>query len=33
VLVHAYLMYGFPAETEQETVDLLEHVRQLFAEQ
>ncbi len=32
VLVHAYLMYGFPSETEQETVDALERVRQLFAE-
>jgi hypothetical protein len=25
-------MYGFPTETEQETVDSLERVRQLFAE-
>ncbi|GDX83124.1 radical SAM protein [Deltaproteobacteria bacterium] len=31
VLVHAYLMYGFPTETEQETIDSLEVVRQLFA--
>ncbi|MEZ4403827.1 MAG: radical SAM protein [Kofleriaceae bacterium] len=31
VMVHAYLMYGFPTETEQETVDSLERVRQLFA--
>ena len=31
VLVHAYLMYGFPSETIQETVDSLERVRQLFA--
>lgn len=30
VLVHAYLMYGFPTETLQETVDSLELVRQLF---
>lgn len=30
ILVHAYLMYGFPTETEQETVDSLEIVRQLF---
>jgi radical SAM superfamily enzyme YgiQ (UPF0313 family) len=30
VMVHAYLMYGFPSETEQETVDSLERVRQLF---
>jgi radical SAM superfamily enzyme YgiQ (UPF0313 family) len=32
VMVHAYLMYGFPTETVQETVDSLELVRQLFAE-
>jgi len=32
ILVHAYLMYGFPTQTEQETVDALERVRQLFAE-
>ena len=31
IMVHAYLMYGFPTETEQETVDALERVRQLFA--
>lgn len=31
VMVHAYLMYGFPTETTQETVDALERVRQLFA--
>ncbi len=31
VLVHAYLMYGFPTQTEQETVDAAELVRQLFA--
>ena len=31
ILVHAYLMYGFPTETAQETVDSLERVRQLFA--
>lgn len=29
-LVHAYLMYGFPTQTEAETVDALERVRQLF---
>lgn len=29
-MVHAYLMYGFPTETEQETIDSLEVVRQLF---
>jgi len=32
ILVHAYLMYGFPTETVQDTVDALEYVRQLFAE-
>ncbi len=31
ILVHAYLMYGFPGQTIQETVDSLERVRQLFA--
>jgi radical SAM superfamily enzyme YgiQ (UPF0313 family) len=31
ILVHAYLMYGFPSETLQETIDSLERVRQLFA--
>jgi hypothetical protein len=30
VRVHAYLMYGFPTQTAQETVDALEVVRQLF---
>jgi hypothetical protein len=30
VLVHAYLMYGFPTQTLQDTVDALEYVRQLF---
>lgn len=30
ILVHAYLMYGFPTQTEQETIDSLEVVRQLF---
>jgi len=30
ILVHAYLMYGFPTQTVQETVDSLEMVRQLF---
>lgn len=30
ILVHAYLMYGFPTQTEQETIDALEMVRQLF---
>ena len=31
VLVHAYLMYGFPTQTVHDTVDALEYVRQLFA--
>jgi tRNA A37 methylthiotransferase MiaB len=31
ILIHAYLMYGFPSETIQETVDSLERVRHLFA--
>jgi len=30
MLVHAYLMYAFPSQTVQETVDSLEMVRQLF---
>jgi hypothetical protein len=32
VLVHAYLMYGFPSQTEQELVDAWEVVRQMLAE-
>ena len=32
IMVHAYLMYGFPTQTAQETVDALEYVRQLVAE-
>lgn len=32
ILVHAYLMYGFPTQTTQETIDSLELVRQLFDE-
>jgi radical SAM superfamily enzyme YgiQ (UPF0313 family) len=32
IMVHAYLMYGFPTETAQDTLDALERVRQLFAE-
>jgi hypothetical protein len=31
IMVHAYLMYGFPTETVQDTIDALERVRQLFA--
>jgi hypothetical protein len=30
IMVHAYLMYGFPTQTVQETVDSLEMVRQFF---
>jgi Radical SAM superfamily len=30
ILVHAYLMYGFPTQSEQDTIDALEYVRQLF---
>ncbi len=30
IMVHAYLMYGFPTQTAQETIDSLEMVRQLF---
>jgi hypothetical protein len=32
IMVHAYLMYGFPSETLQETIDSLEIVRQFFEE-
>lgn len=32
IMVHAYLMYGFPTQSESETVDALEIVRQLFKE-
>lgn len=32
IYVHAYLMYGFPTQTEQETIESLEVVRQLFAQ-
>jgi len=31
IMTHAYLMYGFPTETAQETLDSLEVVRDLFA--
>ena len=30
IMVHAYLMYGYPTQTEQETVDSLDMVRQMF---
>lgn len=33
IMVHAYLMYGFPTQTAQETIDSLEMVRQLFEEE
>jgi len=32
IMTHAYLMYGFPTETAQETIDSLEVVRDLFAD-
>lgn len=32
IMVHAYLMYGFPTQTLQETIDALELVRQMFNE-
>jgi hypothetical protein len=30
IMVHSYLMYGFPTQTAQETIDSLEMVRQMF---
>lgn len=30
IMIHAYLMYGFPTQTAQETIDSLEIVRQMF---
>lgn len=30
IMVHAYLMYGYPSQTVQETIDSMEMVRQLF---
>lgn len=30
IMVHAYLMYGYPSQTVQETIDSLEMVRQMF---
>ena len=30
IMVHAYLMYGFPTQTARETIDSMEVVRQLF---
>lgn len=32
IMVHAYLMYGFPTQTSQEAVESLEIVRQMFEE-
>lgn len=32
ILVHIYLMYGYPTQTKQETLEALDFVRQLFAE-
>jgi len=32
IMTHAYLMYGFPGETAQETIGSLEVVRELFAD-
>jgi radical SAM superfamily enzyme YgiQ (UPF0313 family) len=32
ILVHAYLIYGYPTQTAQETVDALDFVRRLFVE-
>lgn len=32
IMVHAYLMYGFPSQTEKETLEGLETVRQMFEE-
>ncbi len=30
IMVHAYLMYGYPTQTAQETIDSMEMVRQMF---
>ncbi len=32
IMVHAYLMYGFPTQTMQESIDSLDIVRQMFEE-
>jgi hypothetical protein len=32
IMVHAYLMYGYPTQTAQEIVDALDYVRGLFAD-
>jgi hypothetical protein len=31
IMVHAYLMYGFPTQTEEETLEAMEYVRQMFS--
>ena len=31
IMVHAYLMYGFPTQTQQETLEAMEYVRQMFS--
>ena len=31
IMVHAYLMYGFPSQTEEETLEAMEYVRQMFS--
>ena len=33
IMVHAYLMYAYPSQTAQETVDSLEMVRQMFEQE
>ena len=30
IMVHSYLMYGFPGQNEQELIDALETIRQMF---
>lgn len=30
IMVHAYLMYGFPTQTNKETLEAMEYVRQMF---
>lgn len=32
IMVHTYLMYGFPTETLEETIEALDNVRRMFAE-
>ncbi|MCK5076707.1 MAG: radical SAM protein, partial [Calditrichia bacterium] len=33
IMVHSYMMYGFPSQTEVETINSLEYVRQFFQHQ